>query len=63
MSTAAAVGVITRYHHLVDFWWIGKLNHMKPPKPIDWVEAMRDITAELDFHHCKYKFKKSFTDL
>jgi len=60
---AEAVRVINSLYHLVDFWWIGKLNHMKPPEPVNWIEAMRDIQAELEAHKCKYRFKKSFTEL
>lgn len=63
MKKMSAVKLIHQYHQLVDLWHIGKLNHMEPPQPVDWMEAMRDIMAALDSHLCKYKFKKSFTDL
>jgi len=39
------------------------LNHMDPPEPIDLVEAHRAIMEILEFRHCNYEFKKSFTDL
>lgn len=63
MKVQSAVKLIHQYYGWVDLWHIGKLNHMEPPQPIDWMEAMRDITAALDQHKCKYKFKRSFTDL
>ena len=54
---------IKLYYRLVDVWHVGELNHMQPPKPIDWIEAMREIMGALESVKAKYKFKKSFTDL
>ena len=63
MSIKSAVKVISALHPHVDFWWVGKLNHMQPPQPINWAEAMREIMATLEFYRCRYEFKKSFLDL
>ena len=63
MRVMSAVKLIKQYHHLVDIWHIGKLNHMKPPKPIDWVGAHQEIMAALESVKAVYKFKKSMTDL
>jgi DNA repair photolyase len=63
MKLMSAVKLVKQFHHLVDFWAVGKLNHMEPPKPIDWVEAMREILAALESVGANYKFKRSFKDL
>jgi len=63
MAVESTIRVIRELNQYVDFFWIGALQHMKSPDPIDLVEAHRRIMETLDFHHCKYKFKRSFTDL
>jgi DNA repair photolyase len=60
---AAAIDLINQFHHLVDFWWVGKLNHINPPEPVDWKQAREDITDALQKHKCRYQFKKSFLDI
>ena len=63
MSVESTINVIKALHPAVDFYAIGALNHMDPPKPINLIEAQRRIMEALEFRHCKYKFKSSFTDL
>lgn len=62
MSVKSTIAVIKEIHPYVDFFWIGALNHMTPPEPINLVEAQREIMAALEFRRCKYKFKSSFQD-
>ena len=63
MSVESTIKTILKLHPRVDFYRIGALNHMDPPEPIDLVEAHRRILEILEFRHCNYEFKKSFTDL
>jgi DNA repair photolyase len=63
MSVAATIAAINELHSWTDMFWIGALNHIDPPEPIDLVEAHREIMAALEFHHCKYRFKRSFTQV
>lgn len=60
MQAAAAVDLIEKIHELVDFWQVGKLNHMAPPQPVDWRQARQDIQAALERKNSTYKFKSSF---
>ena len=60
MSVSSTINVIKEIHRFVDFFWIGALNHMDPPEPIDLVDAHREIMAALEFRRCKYAFKSSF---
>ena len=63
MSAATAIDVVAKTHHIVDFYWVGKLNHHEPPEPVDWSEARTKIKEALDHYHCKYRFKKSFLEV
>lgn len=63
MSVESTIRVIRELNNFVDFFWVGALQHMQPPTPINLIEAHRQIMEVLDFHHCKYRFKKSFTDI
>jgi len=60
MSVKSTIAVIKEIPQHVDHFWIGALNHMDPPEPIDMVEARREIMAALEFRRCKYAFKSSF---
>ena len=63
MRVESTLKTIKLIHPFVDFFHVGALNHIEPPKPIYLPEAYRDIMVALEFHHCQYKFKKSFTDM
>lgn len=63
MKVMSAVKLIKQYHKYVDLWHVGKLNHMQPPAPIDWIQAREEIRAALESVKADYKFKKSFRDL
>ena len=63
MSVESTVRVIRALHPGVDFYRIGALNHMEPPEPINLIDAQRRIMETLEYNHCNYEFKKSFTDL
>lgn len=63
VKVMSAVKLIKNYHRFVDEWHIGKLNHMQPPQPIDWVDARYELQAALESVKAKYIFKKSLTDL
>jgi DNA repair photolyase len=63
MRVESTINVIKKVHYHTDHFWIGALNHMSPPEPINLPEAHRDIMKALEFRHCKYKFKASFTDM
>jgi len=60
MSIDATLEVINTLGNLAGFYWIGALNHISPPKPIDKKEARQRIGAALDRLGCKYAFKNSF---
>ena len=63
MSVRSTIKVINMIHPNVDLFKAGALNHMEPPESINRVEAHRAIMEVLEFRHCNYEFKKSFTDL
>ena len=63
MSVKSTIKVIDTIHPYVDLFKIGALNHMEPPEPINLVEAHREIMEALDFRHCLYQFKESFTGI
>lgn len=63
MNIQSAIQLIRRYGKYVDIWHIGKLNHMQPPEPIDWLQARERIKAALDSVGAAYKFKTSMEDL
>ncbi len=43
----------------VDFYAVGKLNHMQPPNPISWRTFARDVVALLESLGKKYILKNS----
>ena len=63
MSVESTINVIRETNKWVDFYWVGALQHMQPPAPIDLVEAHRLIMEALEFYHSNYRFKHSFTDV
>ena len=63
MRVGSAVKLIKQYHQWVDEWRIGKLNHMQPPDPIDWLEARDRIQEALELKRCTYEFKNSLKNL
>lgn len=52
-----ALAVIRDLHADVDFWKIGKLNHMTPPRPVDWAEFYNDVTTLLQGYNADYYVK------
>lgn len=62
MRVESTIQAIKDIHLYVDHFWIGALNHMDPPEPINLTEAHREIMKALEFSHCKYSFKSSFTE-
>lgn len=52
-----ALAVIRQLHDVVDFWKIGKLNHMTPPRPVDWEAFYDDVTALLQGYGANYYVK------
>lgn len=62
MRVESTIQVIKQINTYVDHFWIGALNHMDPPEPINLAEAQYEITKALEFSHCKYSFKSSFTE-
>jgi DNA repair photolyase len=63
MSVESTIRVIRELNKFVDFFWVGALQHMKPPAPINLVEAHRQIMEVLEYYHSNYRFKHSFTGL
>ena len=62
MRVESTIQVIKQINTYVDHFWIGALNHMDPPEPINLAEAQYEIMKALEFSHCKYSFKSSFTE-
>ena len=60
MSVESTIRVIEELNRFVDFFWIGALQHMSPPEPIDLVDAKNRISVALNQLNCKYEFKQSF---
>lgn len=60
MRVESTLEVIKSVYPFTDHFWIGALNHMDPPEPIDLIAAQKQIMEALEFHHKKYKFKSSF---
>lgn len=54
-----AMRIIQELHPIVDHWKIGKLNHRKPPEPVDWIEFRLKAQALLDSVGADYYFKNS----
>jgi DNA repair photolyase len=62
MSVDSTIRVIQELNKWVDFFWVGALQHMQPPTPINLIEAHRQIMEVLEYYHSNYRFKHSFTD-
>lgn len=62
MSVESTIRVIRELNKWVDFFWVGALQHMQPPTPINLIEAHRQIMEVLEYYHSNYRFKRSFTD-
>ena len=60
MKIESSIEVIHTLKALPDFYWIGALNHHKPPEPLNIVEARNRIGAALSKYGCTHKFKNSF---
>lgn len=60
MDVDLTVEVIEKLNSFVDFFYVGALNHIEPPKPIDLADARRKIESVLQKYHCNFKFKSSF---
>jgi len=60
MRIDSTVKVIHALGDLVDFYWIGALNHVDPPEPIDKLQARKQIGAALKKHKRRFRFKRSF---
>ena len=60
MDVNSTIEAIEKLHSFVDFFYVGALNHVLPPKPIDLADARRKIESVLQKHHCNFKFKSSF---
>ena len=60
---AQALELVERLHPVVRHWKIGKLNHMQPPAPVDWIAFRRDISLLCDRLGADYYIKKSLSDL
>lgn len=56
----STIKVIETLKTLPDFYWIGALNHIKPPEPIVKFQARKRIGAALQKYGCTFKFKNSF---
>lgn len=55
-----ALGVIRMAHKYVDFWKIGKLNHMKSvEQKVDWRKFCVEVEALLKGYGAKYLLKES----
>ena len=63
MRVQSTLDVIDSIYPYADVFWIGALNHIKPPEPIDLIDAQRKIMAALEFRNKPYRFKKSFTKI
>jgi DNA repair photolyase len=50
---------IGEYKHCADLMAFGALNHVKPPRPIDYANAAEKIIAECEKHGVKYLIKSS----
>jgi len=60
MDVGLTIEAIKKLHSFVDFFYVGALNHILPPKPIDLADARRKIESVLQKYHCYFKFKSSF---
>jgi len=60
MDVDSTIEAIKKLHSFVDFFHVGALNHVLPPKPIDLADARRKIESVLQKYRCNYKFKSSF---
>ncbi len=58
-----ALALIEVLHPIVDHWKVGKLNYMKPDRPVDWIGFRRVVTSILDSLGADYYIKKSLTEL
>lgn len=61
MRIESTLGVIEELKTIPDFYWIGALNHHKPPEPINKLTATNRIGAALTQFGCKFQFKNSLT--
>lgn len=58
IDSGQALEVIRTTHKYVDFWKIGKLNHMKDyEKSIDWVQFLTDVEGLLSKLKSRYYIK------
>jgi DNA repair photolyase len=58
-----ALELIEMLHPIVGHWKIGKLNYMRPDKPVDWIKFREDAKALLDSLGADYYIKRSLTEL
>ena len=59
-----AFQVIAFLHRWVDFWCVGKLNHvLEIEKKIDWIEFREKVKELLDAIGANYYLKRSLTEL
>ena len=55
-----ALLLIENFHHLVDFWAVGKINHSKELETAGtWSAALKDVEQSLNSVGAKYYIKSS----
>jgi len=57
IDPAQSLDIISMTYKIVDLYKIGKLNHIKPPAPIDWLDFGRKAIAMCEAYGVKYYVK------
>jgi len=50
--------LIDETHEYVDRYAVGKLNYVKPPKPVDWTQFVRDVVERFERYEKEYHLKR-----
>ena len=58
-----ALLLVEKLHPVVNHWKVGRLNHQKPPKPVDWLKFRKDVKKLLDSLGASYYLKRSLSKL
>jgi len=58
-----AVELVWKYHDIVDFWKVGKLNYHSHAKTIDWAQFRKNILQVLSEVGARYYIKKDLLEV